>query len=106
MLYDQQADRWIVSQFAVNTSDDTQWELIAISTSPDPTGTYHRYAFEFTDMPDYPKFDLADGYYISANRFTVNDDSFNRTYTAVFERSEMLSGNSARMIIISMDPLN
>jgi nitrate reductase gamma subunit len=55
VLYDQQADRWLVTQFAINTSDGSQWELLAVSTSPDPTGTYYRYAFQFTDMPDYPK---------------------------------------------------
>ncbi|RLD85853.1 MAG: hypothetical protein DRJ02_09630, partial [Bacteroidetes bacterium] len=102
VLYDQQADRWLVSQFAVNTSDNTQWELIAISTPPDPTGTYYRYAFQFTDMPDYPKLGIwPDGYYMAANRFTVSGGSYNGTYAAVLERSEMLTGNSARMLLFS-----
>ena len=39
ILYDEQADRWLVSQFAVNTTNGTFWELVAISTTGDPTGS-------------------------------------------------------------------
>jgi len=103
VLYDQQADRWLVSQFAVNTTDNTQWELIAISQTGDPTGSYYRYAFQFNDMPDYPKLGIwPDGYYLSANRFTVSGGSFNGTYAAAMERSAMLVGNAtAQMILFS-----
>ncbi|NOX45772.1 MAG: PKD domain-containing protein [Chlorobi bacterium] len=102
VLYDQQADRWLVSQFAVNTTDGTQWELIAISTTGNPTGTYARYAFQFTDMPDYPKIGIwPDGYYMAANRFTVSGGNYNGTYAAVFDRTAMLAGNSATMQLFS-----
>lgn len=104
VLYDQQADRWLVSQFAVNTNDNTQWELIAISTTGDPTGSYYRYAFQFTDMPDYPKIGIwPDGYYMSANRFGINYPySYKGTYAAVYDRTAMLAGNSsAQMILFS-----
>ncbi|MBN2891176.1 MAG: hypothetical protein JXL97_04845 [Bacteroidales bacterium] len=37
VLYDQVADRWFVSQFAVNTGDGSQWLLLAVSTTADPT---------------------------------------------------------------------
>jgi len=100
VLYDEQADRWLVSQFAVSTEDDSQWELLAVSTTNDPTGTYYRYAFQFTDMPDYPKLGIwRDGYYMTANRFTVASGGFNGTYAVAFNRDEMLAGNAnARMI--------
>jgi hypothetical protein len=100
VLYDQAADRWLVSQFAVNTSNGTQWELIAVSTSPDPTGTYYRYAFQFTDMPDYPKLGIwHDGYYLSANRFLTSSWAFNGVYACALDRSAMLSGNASAQMI-------
>jgi PKD repeat protein len=101
VLYDQQADRWLVSQFAVNTSDGTQWELIAISQTGDPTGSYYRYAFQFTNMPDYPKIGIwPDGYYLSANRFPASGGGFLGTYAAAMERSLMLTGSSSAQMIL------
>ena len=36
----------------------------------DPLGAWHRYKFQFTDMPDYPKLAVwPDGYYLSVNSF-------------------------------------
>ena len=52
--YDQLADRWILTQFAVSGTPYTQ--CVAVSTSPDPTGTYFRYAFSYSrNFNDYPK---------------------------------------------------
>ena len=62
VLYDQFTDRWLLSQFTTSgLSDLTRpfWNCVAISTGPDPTGTYYRYAFEtghFQFFPDYPKY--------------------------------------------------
>ena len=70
VLYDEIADRWLVSQFAGTCGDGSMWLLIAISQNGDPTGSYHRYAFEFDNMPDYPHFGIwSDGYYVSINQF-------------------------------------
>jgi hypothetical protein len=42
VLYDQLADRWVISQFAgVSVPTD---ECVAISTTGDATGSYYRYA--------------------------------------------------------------
>ena len=49
VLYDQFADRWILSQFTTSGLDDVTrpfWNCVAISTTGDPTGSYYRYAFE------------------------------------------------------------
>lgn len=42
-LYDHLADRWLLSQFAVNGGNGPFAQCVAISTSPDPTGTYYVY---------------------------------------------------------------
>ena len=44
VLYDQLANRWVISQFAGSGSTITD-ECIAISTTSDATGTYYRYGF-------------------------------------------------------------
>jgi len=70
VVYDEYADRWIATQFALSTTNNKYYELIAVSVTPDPTGEYYRYAYEFDNLPDYPKFGVwPDGYYFSINQF-------------------------------------
>ncbi|HEV2707817.1 MAG TPA: hypothetical protein VGV59_17995, partial [Pyrinomonadaceae bacterium] len=98
--YDQLADRWVLTQFAVSSSPFMQ--CVAVSTTPDPTGTYHRYAYSYgTDFNDYPKMGVwHDGYYITYNMFRRG-----RTYVGnrvcAFERDKMLLGLAARQICAS-----
>ena len=93
--YDQLADRWILTQFAVSGNPFTQ--CVAVSTSPDPTGTYFRYAFSYNkDFNDYPKLGVwPDAYYISYNMFK-NGRSFSGNRVCAFERAQMLVGGTAR----------
>ena len=100
VLYDELADRWMASQFAVNTSDGTYWQLIAVSATGDPAGAYYQYAFQFPDFNDYPKFGVwPDGYYASFNMF----GSFVRVAAAVFERDSLLAGApGARMTLFDL----
>ena len=95
--YDQLADRWVLTQFAVSAQPFTQ--CVAVSTSPDPTGTYFRYAFSYSrDFNDYPKMSVwPDGYYISYNMFR-NGRSFTGNTVCAFERDKMLIGASARQV--------
>lgn len=101
VLYDEQADRWIASQFAIHTQDGTFWELVAVSETGDPTGGYFRYAFEFPAFNDYPKMGVwPDGYYFSFNMF--GSDYF-RAAVCSLEREAMLAGDpDARMILFDM----
>ncbi len=80
VLYDELADRWLLSQFASPTH-----MCVAISQTPDPTGSYYLYEFNVGSFPDYFKFGVwPDGYYMSANE---------NTYTAyAFDRVKMLAG--------------
>lgn len=88
-LYDPMADRWLLSQF---TSSAPYGQCVAVSTSPDPTGSYYRYFFQFstTVFYDYPHFGVwPDGYYMAANRF---GPSFQGGSAIVFDRAGMLNG--------------
>lgn len=98
--YDQLADRWVLTQFAVSAQPYTQ--CVAVSTSPDPTGTYHRYAFSYgKSFNDYPKMGVwPDAYYITYNMFR-NGRSFTGNTVCAFERDRMLIGASARQLCVN-----
>src|SRR6185503_1881428 len=98
--YDQLADRWVLTQFAVSGNPFTQ--CVAVSTSPDPTGTYFRYAFSYNrDFNDYPKMGVwPDAYYITYNMFK-NGATFRGNTVCALERAQMLIGGSARQACVS-----
>jgi hypothetical protein len=90
ILYDEQADRWLVTEFSISGS--TNYMLMAVSTTNDPTGTWYKYSFQVASMPDYPKFSIwQDGYYMGDNNGGGND-------TYVFQREQMLTGGTAQAI--------
>ncbi len=90
ILYDEQADRWLVTEFSIGGSND--YMLVAVSTTNDPTGTWHKYSFDVADMPDYPKFGIwRDGYYLATNTSPGTD-------IYVLERTQMLTGGTATMV--------
>jgi hypothetical protein len=93
VVYDRLADRWVFQQFSVSTLP--YLECVAVSTSGDPTGSYYRYSFQYTDFPDYPKLGVwPDAYYITINRFALG-----LTYTGpemcAWDRAKMLVGQPA-----------
>ena len=103
VLYDETADRWVLTQFALpNYPFAPFYQLIAVSTTGDPTGSYYLYAYEFSSMQDYPKFGVwGDGYYMSANRFASGSGQYEGTLAAAFDRTSMLSGLPSIMILFN-----
>ncbi|MGE5361496.1 MAG: fibronectin type III domain-containing protein [Bacteroidales bacterium] len=104
VLYDERADRWVLTQFALpNYPNGPFYQCIAVSTTGDPTGTYNRYQFSFGKMNDYPKFGVwSDGYYMSFNQFAAGSGAWAGQGVAVFERAQMLNGRTARMVYFDM----
>src|ERR1035437_2712585 len=100
VLYDQLADRWLISQFSLpNYPNGPFYQLIAISSTSNPLGTYNRYIYTFTDMGDYPKIGVwSDGYYMSTNIFASGSGTFKGTGAYVMERDSMLAGKTARIV--------
>ena len=75
-----------------NIKDSTFCMCYAISTSPDPFGTYYRYEFERKLFPDYPRPSVwPDGYYTS----TSTGDDVIEKHAYVVDRSKMLKGEAA-----------
>ena len=65
----------------------------AISTSPDPMGSYYRYEFERDLFPDYPRPTVwPDGYYTTTS---TGDDVIER-HAYVVDRNKMLKGLDAK----------
>ncbi|MCA1726368.1 MAG: carboxypeptidase-like regulatory domain-containing protein [Actinobacteria bacterium] len=113
VLYDNLADRWMLSQFApADTDDDAAgpyYECIAISTTPDPTGSYYRYAFHFSDevFNDYPHLGVwPDAYYASINQFGDTAEDSSGAGAVAYEREKMLQGLPARQVIFDLYPVN
>lgn len=108
VLYDHLADRWIMTQFALpNYPRGPFYECIAVSQSPDPLGSWHRYEFLISNnkLDDYPKFGVwPDGYYMSINQFTctIIGCSWAGAGAVAFERDRMLAGQSARMVYFDL----
>jgi hypothetical protein len=95
--YDAAADRWMISQFAnVSSSTGPYDECVAVSATADPTGAYHRYAFEYDGFPDYPKIGVwPDAYYVSYNMFDSSDGGFQGGQVCALDRASMLAGSQA-----------
>jgi hypothetical protein len=98
MLYDQLANRWIVSQFA-GTSVPTD-ECIAVSTTSDATGSYNRYGFHLgTSFFDYPKIGVwPDAYYMAMDVYNSTGTLRLGPQPFAFNRAAMLSGAPASFI--------
>jgi len=105
VLYDQYADRWIATQFSLPTHPyGPYYELIAVSQTNDPTGAWYRYAYEFANMPDYPKFGVwPDGYYLTVNQFASGSLSFAGAAVCVLNRAAMINGDpTAQMLFFNL----
>jgi len=105
VLYDDQAGRWMFSQFSVNEGI----QCVAVSTTSDPLGPYHRYAFTVTPggANDYPKLGVWDDGTTGSNgqsayTFTMRDfggAGGNFSVSAgVMERDAMLVGAAASFV--------
>jgi HYDIN/CFA65/VesB family protein/centrosomal CEP192-like protein len=96
--YDKLAGRWVMSQLAVRGGPPF-FECVAVSTTDDATGSYHRYAFAFANFEDYPKIGIwSDAYYFSFNMFDPTVSFFKGADACAMNRSAMLNGTAATMI--------
>ena len=101
VIYDQFADRWILTQFTTRGLDfpneplNPFYNCVAISTTADPTGTYFRYAFTTGfNFPDYPKYGVwDDSYLITTREFGVVDESIYGIGVYGLERAKMIAGD-------------
>jgi hypothetical protein len=94
VVYDQLADRWLLSQYCTLFPPFRQ--MIAISKTGDPTGEYYLYEFVMPNirLNDLAKFGVwPDGYYMSTEEYLGAD--FAGTGMFAFDRQKMLVGDPA-----------
>ncbi len=85
VLYDQGADRWVLTEFG---DFSTSVMLVAVSVTSDPMGEWNAYEFQAPSFPDYPKYGIwNDAYYI-----TTNEGGDPNIPIYVLDRDAMLNG--------------
>jgi hypothetical protein len=102
VLYDQLADRWILTQFT--TAGPEYFNCVAVSQTGDPTGAYYRYAFSTgLNFPDYPKYSVwTDSYVITTREFGPTIEYGIGVYG--LEKNKMLNGEpDARAVSFFID---
>ena len=101
VVYDQLADRWLISQFCT-VANPNNHQLIAISKNGDPTGAYYLYDFMMPNnkFNDYPHFGMwPDGYYMTDNQFNQAGTAFLQGGVFAFDRAKMLVGDPTASFI-------
>jgi len=90
--YDQAADRWVLTQFVAGAAPYLQ--CVAVSTTPDPTGTYNRYEYSYgADFNDYGKMGVwSDSYVMTYNMFR-RGRTFVGAKVCAFDRAKMIVGD-------------
>jgi hypothetical protein len=116
VLYDQFADRWLLSQFTTrgfnpsgNFNGKPFYNCVAISQTGDPTGAYFRYAFITSGadsepfFPDYPKYGVWGNSYLLTSRDFGRKNAYGISVYAL-EKERMVAGDpNARMVHFFLD---
>jgi hypothetical protein len=122
VLYDQFADRWLLSQFTTrgfnpsgNFNNKPFYNCVAISQTGDPTGAYFRYAFITSGavdlhgsnsepfFPDYPKYGVWGNSYLLTSRDFGRKNAYGISVYAL-EKERMVAGDpNARMVHFFLD---
>jgi hypothetical protein len=93
VLYDREADRFLISQFKDPFNSSGSRFLVGISTTSDPTGSYDVFSFNPNGTIDYPHFGIYGNSYVITGNFTPTG----RMYA--LNREKMISGDpSAEMV--------
>lgn len=90
VIYDQLADRWLISEFKSGWT--AKQLVVGISQTPDPTGSYYIYSYNTPNFPDYPKYAIWPEAYV----ITTNESS-GKVYA--IDRQTMLSGSPTTTMI-------
>jgi hypothetical protein len=99
VLYDEETDSWLVSQFAFDATNDSL--CIAVSTTGDPTGTYYQHEFDFNGIgfPDYPKYGfVTDAIGVMVNLFSP----FQGAGLGAIDKAEAFSAGQTTMVFFKL----
>jgi hypothetical protein len=105
--YDQLANRWLfvlpIFRRPPDKPDAPYAMCYAVSTGPDPMGSYYRYQFDRPLFPDYPRPAIwPDGYYLP----TSTGDTVIQKHVCAADRVRMLAGENATEQCFVIDGVN
>jgi len=103
--FDKAASRWVMTHHATQKGGP-DFQCVAVSTTPDATGSYYRYAFQLpsNNFPDYPKLSVwSDAYYLTVNDEDPNTGSLINAAVCALDRLSMLSGASATAVCFALN---
>lgn len=118
VVYDEYADVWVISQFALNFRQPRFAECIAVSDTSDPMGAWVAYQFDYPNanvLNDYPKFGVwpatnNSAYFASFNQFRCNssvcDFAWRGAGAVAYERDAMIAGDPAGQIYTNLYPVD
>jgi hypothetical protein len=106
MLYDRQADRWLISYVGIGSSFS---ECVGVSKTNDPTGAYVLYAYSFgLNLNDYDKLSVwptaSNSAYLATYNIFANGQNFTGADLCGFDRTKMLAGNSSAAQLCKQTP--
>lgn len=104
IIYDQYADRWLISQ--VCSAFPPFRQMIAVSRTGDPAGEYYLYEFVMPNVKinDFPKFGLwPSAYMMTTDEFLGSDYVGSGMFA--FERAKLLAGDSSARYIYFNAPV-
>ena len=64
VLWDSMADRWLVTAMGGNSATGPFLQCVALSATADPLGSWHRWAWQFDRLNDFPKAGVWPGGYV------------------------------------------
>lgn len=100
ILFDQEAERWIITEFPSGFGSNANKLLVAISQTSDPMGDYNIYSFTTPNFPDYPKYSVWNDSYM----VTTNETGPRQLSTYFINRDDMLEGvDNVRILRSSVD---
>lgn len=100
VLYDQLADRWLLTQFS-DSNGPGFFNCVALSVSGDPLGSYFRWAFPTSTFPDYPKY----GVWPNAYLISTREVNANQIGAYAIDRAQMLAGNPTPTVVSFVNDL-
>lgn len=118
VVYDEYAEAWVISQFALNFRAPNFAECIAVSATSDPTGAWFAYQFDFPNqnvLNDYPKFGVwpaanNSAYFASYNQYRcspgVCDLEWRGAGAVAYERDAMVAGLPAGQVYVNLFPVD
>lgn len=114
VVFDEYANRFVITQFALNFNKAKFAECIAVSATSDPTGSWNAYQFDYPKanvLNDYPKFGVwpstnNNAYFASFNQLRCStgncDFAWRGAGVVAYDRGSMIVGDPAAQIYVDL----